>query len=89
MTTAIATLPGVRCFRPGGAFYVFPDFRACGLPSAELQRRLLDEAGVATLAGTSFGAAGEGHLRLSYANAVPELERAVARIGDFLAARVR
>ncbi len=89
MTAAIATLPGVQCFRPGGAFYVFPDFRATGLSSAELQRRLLDEAGVATLAGTSFGAAGEGHLRLSYANAVPELERAVARIGEFLSARVR
>jgi aspartate/methionine/tyrosine aminotransferase len=78
------TVPGITCRLPQGAFYVFPNVRGLGLrTSAEVADRLLTEAGVATLAGTCFGAAGEGYLRLSYANSLPNLEKAVSRIADW------
>ena len=54
------------------------------MQSAELATLLLHEAGVATLAGTSFGPAGEGYLRLSYANSISNIEEAVSRIGRVL-----
>ena len=77
-------VPGITCQAPQGAFYVFPNVRGLGLAtSAEVADRLLNEAGVATLAGTCFGAAGEGYLRLSYANSLANLEKAVSRIGDW------
>jgi aspartate/methionine/tyrosine aminotransferase len=78
-------LPGVTCKIPDGAFYVFPNVKALGMPAAELQSRLLDDAGVACLPGTAFGAFGEGHLRLSYANSIPNIERALAAMGEWLA----
>ena len=56
------------CADAGGAFYAFPNIKGTGLTAREAQDRILDEAGVATVAGTSFGAYGEGYLRLSYAN---------------------
>ena len=78
-------LPGIRCRNPGGAFYAFPNVRGTGMDARTLQGRLLEEAGVATVAGTSFGAHGEGYLRFSYANSIENIERALARIGDLLA----
>jgi aspartate/methionine/tyrosine aminotransferase len=75
---------GIRCRIPHGAFYVFPNVRALGLgSSAEVADRILSEAGVAVLAGTCFGAAGEGYLRLSYANSLPNLEKAVSHIAEW------
>jgi aspartate aminotransferase len=79
-------LPGVSCRVPHGAFYAFPNVTAVGLPAAELAGRLLEEAGVALLAGTAFGAAGEGHLRLSYATSRERLEEGLERMGAFLGA---
>ncbi|HEX9140807.1 MAG TPA: pyridoxal phosphate-dependent aminotransferase [Gaiellaceae bacterium] len=77
-------VPGITCRAPQGAFYVFPNVRGLGLgTSVEVADRLLNEAGVATLAGTCFGAAGEGYLRLSYANSLANLDKAVTRIGDW------
>jgi len=73
-------IPGFRCRPPRGAFYAFPNIEGSGLTSAEMQDVLLEEAGVATLAGTSFGACGEGFLRLSYANSVDNIRRALERI---------
>jgi aspartate/methionine/tyrosine aminotransferase len=77
-------VPGITCRTPQGAFYVFPNVRGLGLQSsADVADRLLNEAGVATLAGTCFGAAGEGYLRLSYANSLANLDKAVSRIADW------
>jgi aspartate/methionine/tyrosine aminotransferase len=77
-------VPGITCRIPQGAFYVFPNVHGLGLrSSAEVADRLLNEAGVATLAGTCFGAAGEGYLRLSYANSLTNLDKAVSRIADW------
>jgi aspartate/methionine/tyrosine aminotransferase len=81
---ALGGLPGFRCVEPGGAFYAFPNVSGTGLDAKTLQTRLLEEAGVAAIAGTSFGAYGEGFLRFSYAASLAELEEAVARIRRWL-----
>lgn len=77
-------LPGFRCALPHGAFYAFPNITGTGMSSKELADRLLNEAGVAGLSGTSFGAYGEGYLRLSYATSQENLAKAVERIHKFL-----
>ncbi len=73
-------LPGVRCARPRGAFYVFPNVTGTRRSSAEVADRLLGEAGVAVLSGTAFGEHGEGYLRLSYANSEANLREALTRM---------
>jgi aspartate/methionine/tyrosine aminotransferase len=78
-------LPGVRCARPRGAFYVFPSVTGTGRPSAEIAERLLNEAGVAALSGTAFGEFGEGYLRLSYANSEANLREALERMRPLFA----
>jgi aspartate/methionine/tyrosine aminotransferase len=83
------TLPGVHCFKPRGAFYVFPNITGTGFESAELANLLLNEAGVACLSGTAFGAHGEGFLRLSYANSLENINTALQSIGDFLSVRAK
>ena len=77
-------LPGVRCLEPDGAFYAFPNITATGFSSAVLADRLLQEAGVACLSGTAFGGYGEGFLRFSYANSLPNIEDALERIRKLL-----
>jgi aspartate/methionine/tyrosine aminotransferase len=72
-------IPGVRCQLPSGAFYAFPNITGTGLTSETLADRLLNEAGVACLAGTAFGESGEGYLRFSYANSLANLEDAAER----------
>jgi aspartate/methionine/tyrosine aminotransferase len=79
------TIPGVRCHKPLGAFYVFPNITATGKPSKFLADYLLNEAGVAALSGTAFGAFGEGYLRFSYANSVENIQIALERIRAALA----
>src|SRR5438445_2960438 len=84
VVNGLNAVPGITCRVPHGAFYVFPNVRGLGLrSSADVADRLLEEAGVATLAGTCFGAAGEGYLRLSYANSLANLNKAVSRIADW------
>lgn len=77
-------LPGFRCANPGGAFYTFPNVTATGLDARTLQNRMLEEAGVATIAGTSFGEFGEGYLRFSYANSREAIAEAIERIRKLL-----
>ncbi len=75
---------GITCLVPKGAFYVFPNIMGLGLgDSARVADRFLYEAGVAVLAGTAFGRAGEGYLRLSYANSLENIKNAVARIAEW------
>lgn len=73
-------LPGVRCTDPAGAFYVFANIQATGMTAREAQDRFLEEAGVATVAGTAFGVHGEGYLRLSYASSTDTIREAIRRI---------
>jgi aspartate aminotransferase len=73
---------GLRCHKPAGAFYVFPNITATGRGSKEMETLLMEKAGVAVLSGTSFGKYGEGYIRLSYANSQQNLKRALERIAD-------
>jgi aspartate/methionine/tyrosine aminotransferase len=77
-------LPGVTCQEPQGAFYVFPNIKALGKSSDEVANWMLEEAGVALLPGSAFGKYGEGYLRLSYANSVENIERALERMGEII-----
>jgi aspartate/methionine/tyrosine aminotransferase len=77
-------LPGFRCVDPGGAFYAFPNVTGTGMGARELQNRMLEEAGVATVAGTSFGIHGEGYIRFSYANSIENIRKAIERVGTLL-----
>jgi aspartate aminotransferase len=77
-------LPGVSCVMPRGAFYAFPNITGTGVGSKELADRLLTEAGVAVLAGTAFGAYGDGYLRFSYANSLENIHEALAAFGGLL-----
>ena len=82
----LAAIPGMRIDAPAGAFYAFPNIadatRAAGITSAQLATKLLHEYGVALLPGTAFGAAGEGHLRLSFATGRTDLERALTLVHE-------
>lgn len=77
---ALNDLPGFRCVDAAGAFYAFPNIDDTGMSARTAQDRFLNEAGVATIAGTSFGAWGEGYLRFSYANSLENIEKAIERI---------
>jgi len=80
MVAGLNSIPGVSCRTPAGAFYAFPNVKSFGRPAKEIADYLLQEAGVAVLAGTSFGSYGEGYLRLSYANSVENIEKAIERM---------
>jgi len=77
-------IPGIHCLKPLGAFYLFPNITGTGLTSGQFADRLLTEAGVAALEGTAFGEYGEGYLRLSFANSLPNIESALERIRNFV-----
>ena len=87
VVAGLNALPGVSCRAPQGAFYAFPDVSGVPIPSQQLADRLLEEAGVAVLAGEGFGAQGHQHLRISYANSRAQLELALGRMGAFLEAQ--
>jgi aspartate aminotransferase len=78
------SLPGITCQKPQGAFYVFPNITGLGKTSDEVANWFLDEAGIALLPGTSFGKYGEGYLRLSYANSIENIEKAIKKIRKIL-----
>lgn len=78
----LSGIAGWRCQVPAGAFYAFPNVKALGGDSRQLADYFLQEAGVALLSGGGFGLAGEGYLRLSYANSAENLSRAIARLSD-------
>ncbi len=75
---------GLDCPTPKGAFYVFPCITRTGLSSEEFVERLLLESKVAVVPGNVFGASGEGHVRMSYASALPRIEEAMSRIETFV-----
>jgi aspartate/methionine/tyrosine aminotransferase len=82
-------IPGIRCQRPEGAFYAFPNIEGTGRDERELAAELLTEAGVAVLPGTAFGRYGKGFIRLAYTQADADLETGLERIADHLRTRVR
>jgi aspartate/methionine/tyrosine aminotransferase len=74
------SIQGVSCLKPRGAFYVFPDISGTGFTGPELERRLLNDAGVSVLSGTAFGQVGANHLRVSYANSRENITAALERM---------
>ena len=84
LVEALNAIPGITCKDPVGAFYVFPNITGSEINSFTLQQELLEKAGVATIAGTSFGQFGEGYLRISYASPLQNIRLAVDRIKDYL-----
>lgn len=87
MVDALNAIPGVRCPRPGGAFYVFPDISAhLGgevATSSDLSLFLMEKVGLATVPGDAFGE--PDGIRLSYACSMADLEEAVSRLKTGLA----
>ena len=75
---------GLECPEPGGAFYAFPSIRSSGMDSTTFAEELLHAEGVAVVPGSVFGPSGEGHVRCSYATALPLLEEALTRMDRFL-----
>jgi aspartate aminotransferase len=75
---------GLRCAMPPGAFYVFPNIQALQRSSAAVAARLLDEAGIACLAGTAFGSYGEGYLRFSYASSEENIRNMLEKLNKFV-----
>jgi aspartate aminotransferase len=77
-------IPGFSCVTPKGAFYAFPNITGTDMTSKQLEECLLEEAGVATVAGTSFGHLGEGYIRFSYASSTDNIKEAMARVKDLM-----
>ncbi|MEX0807958.1 MAG: pyridoxal phosphate-dependent aminotransferase [Dongiaceae bacterium] len=84
---ALNDLPGVSCVDALGAFYVFPNIKGTGMTSKQVEEGLLNDVGIATIAGTSFGKHGEGYLRVSYANSLENIAESMSRMGQWLQAK--
>ena len=80
IVSGLNNIEGITCKKPHGAFYVFPNITGTGMNSRKLGDHLLHNAGVAVLSGTSFGEYGEGYLRLSFANSIENIKKALDRI---------
>ncbi len=80
-------IPGIRCPMPKGAFYTFPSIEGTGMTSREFADGLLEDHGVACLAGESFGQYGKGCVRFSFANSAENIERALERMKEFVASK--
>ncbi len=78
------SIPGVRCLLPKASFYAFPNIVGTGLSSRDMAARLLQEAGVAALAGEAFGEGGAGFIRLAYTQGLSDIEEAVRRVAAFV-----
>ena len=83
LVNGINQVKGFSCLLPKGAFYTFPNIRQTGWPAKKLADALLEQAGVAALSGTAFGAYGEGYLRFSVANSVANIENAIDRVDQW------
>ncbi|MGL5361571.1 MAG: pyridoxal phosphate-dependent aminotransferase [Bosea sp. (in: a-proteobacteria)] len=84
VVAGLNALPGISCATPKGAFYAFPNVSKTGWKAKALASALLDESGIATIGGPDFGIHGEGYIRLSYANSLENIERALERMKTFL-----
>ena len=84
IVNGLNSIKGIRCVMPKGAFYVFPNIEDTGLSSRKLADGLLEDAGVAALAGECFGDYGTGFLRFSFANSAENIEKALNRVNDYV-----
>ncbi|MCK5126726.1 MAG: pyridoxal phosphate-dependent aminotransferase [candidate division Zixibacteria bacterium] len=82
-------IEGFSCFKPGGAFYVWPNIKKTGWDSRDLAEHLLVKLGIAGLSGTAFGNEGQGYLRFSYANSIENIEKALTRMKEAMPALIK
>jgi len=82
IVSGLNKIKGITCKKPRGAFYVFPNVKSFAMESKKLSDFILQKAGVAALSGTAFGAYGEGYVRLSFANSVENIQKALQRISE-------
>ena len=82
IVSGLNKIDGISCKMPRGAFYAFPNIKNLEMNSSSFSDLILEKAGVATLPGTSFGEYGEGYLRISYANSIENLKKALERISS-------
>ena len=75
---------GIKCLKPGEAFYAFPNISGTGLTSEQFSTVMLEKAGVATCPGNYFGQAGEGFVRFCYANSEKNIQEAINRVKSVL-----
>lgn len=86
MLAGLRSIPGITVSEPLGAFYVFPNISSFGMSSADMSDYLIEKHAIATVAGSVFGAAGEGHLRMAYSCSTDECQRGIARLKTALEA---
>jgi len=86
MVDGFNSLSGIRCYKPSGAFYTFPNINDTGYDCRELAGRILDKAGIASSPGSIFGKYGDGHLRFCYVNSVENIEKMLEKLRLFLSA---
>ncbi|MEM3626584.1 MAG: pyridoxal phosphate-dependent aminotransferase [Candidatus Bathyarchaeia archaeon] len=84
IVSGLNDIKGITCKKPRGAFYVFPNITGTGMDSRKFEGYLLNEAGVAVLSGTAFGKYGEGYVRISFANSIENIKKALDRIDKAL-----
>ena len=84
IVAGLNAIPGIKCAKPAGAFYVFPNIVGLGMKSSQVEAALLEEAGVAALSGTAFGSNGEGYVRFSYANSIENIREGLKRFEAFV-----
>ena len=87
MVEALNAMPGCRCRKPDGAFYIFVNIAGTGMDSDGFCRTMIDEAGVSMTPGHVFGTMGDGFVRVSYANSMENLQRAVILMREVLEKR--
>lgn len=80
LVDGLNSIHGIRCLKPGGAFYVFPNITGTGLTSEQFASLMIEKAGVALLPGTNFGEAGKGFVRLCYAVSRERIQEGIERI---------
>jgi len=84
ITKGLNQIEGIEALEPGGAFYVFPDISAFGMPSVDFVEKLIKEAKVGSVHGTAFGKYGEGFVRMCYAVSTDRIEQALQRLDSYL-----
>ncbi|MGH7802471.1 MAG: pyridoxal phosphate-dependent aminotransferase [Thermodesulfobacteriota bacterium] len=82
IVAGLSSIPGIRCDKPSGAFYAFPDISGTGLTSQEFTNRLMETAGVAVVDGAAFGSRGEGYVRVTYAVSDQDIDEGIKRIKE-------
>ena len=84
LVEGLNSIPGEKCLRPGGAFYVFPNIKETGMSDETFSNRMLEEAGVALLPGSNFGEYGKGYVRLCYATNKDNIIEGLSRMKKLL-----